>query len=175
MFSCVCRNPLLPAVIIVLYATQSEADAFIYRRRFVPELLMALHDSPLADGGAASRTLVLRTLCCAAVVPSLTRQLASYSGEGLGRASYRVWDTANAVLRCRVPSLARQLASCSGEGRAGARFRFWNRVWTPCREGYEQNLLGLLWPCTQPTHVSAMLLVARHLVQCQYSLQTRCQ
>ncbi len=53
----------------------------MFRRRFVPELLMALHDSPLTDGSAA-RALALRTLCCAAAVPSLARQLASHSGEG---------------------------------------------------------------------------------------------
>ena len=63
---------------------QSEADASIFRRRFVPELLMALHNSPLVDGSAA-RALALRVLCCAAAVPSLARQLASHSGEGRSR------------------------------------------------------------------------------------------
>ena len=57
---------------------QSDEDAAIYRRRFVPELLASLHDSPLAD--AAARDLALRTLCRAAAVPSMARQLASSSG-----------------------------------------------------------------------------------------------
>ena len=74
-----CQKLFKPGTVDPVHDAQSEADASIYRRRFVPELLIALHDSPLADGGA--RGLALRTLCRAAAVPSLARQLTSHSGE----------------------------------------------------------------------------------------------
>ena len=48
------------------------------RKRFVPELLMALHDSPLADG--AARTAALAALCRAAHIPAAARDLALHSG-----------------------------------------------------------------------------------------------
>jgi hypothetical protein len=81
---------------------QSDEDAAIYRRRFVPELLTSMHDSLLADG--AARGLVLRTLCRAAAVPSLARQLASSSGAQHA-------EEASAQLDVRVDSNAKARAT----------------------------------------------------------------
>ena len=92
---------------------QSEADASVFRRRFVPELLMALHDSPLADGGA-SRALALRVLCCAAAVPSLAGQLASYSGEARSSRAGQVRPRTRALHR--HPMLRQSLSSCNIAG-----------------------------------------------------------
>ena len=57
---------------------QGPHDFQLYRRRFAFELLMALHDSPVADGGA--KTLALATLCRAARLPAAARDLAASAG-----------------------------------------------------------------------------------------------
>ncbi len=59
-------------------AWQGEQDFRVLRKRFVPELLMALHDSALADG--AARTAALAALCRAARILAAARDLALHAG-----------------------------------------------------------------------------------------------
>ena len=63
---------------------QSEAPVlrelnFRRRRRFVAELLMALHDSALAD--SALREAALRVLCCVHAAPSYAADLSQQAGD----------------------------------------------------------------------------------------------
>lgn len=53
--------------------------AFVHRRRFVVELLMALHDSPLASKSVRSTALL--TLSSAAGVPVYATDLIERSGQ----------------------------------------------------------------------------------------------
>ncbi|DBA78105.1 TPA: hypothetical protein ACH3X2_008078 [Trebouxia sp. C0005] len=53
-------------------------DAQLYRRRFVVELLMNLHDSPLANGHI--RRLALHTLTAVAFIPAYAKDLMCRAG-----------------------------------------------------------------------------------------------
>ncbi|CAL8471989.1 g11531 [Coccomyxa elongata] len=58
---------------------RSAADGDIFRRRFVAELLMSLHDSPLAD--AAMRGVALQTICSGpASAPMYAADLVQHAG-----------------------------------------------------------------------------------------------
>ncbi|BDA47572.1 probable nucleolar pre-ribosomal-associated protein 1 at C-terminar half [Coccomyxa sp. Obi] len=58
---------------------RSAADGDIFRRRFVAELLMSLHDSPLAD--AAMRGVALQTICSApGSAPMYAADLVQHAG-----------------------------------------------------------------------------------------------
>lgn len=57
----------------------AEDSENVFRRRFVGELLMSLHDSPLAD--SALQHTALRTLCrLACTAPAYAADLAQHSG-----------------------------------------------------------------------------------------------
>lgn len=83
----------------------------LYRRRFVVELFMSLHDSPLANGH--TRRLALHTLTAVPFVPAYAKDLMNRTG-----------DTAVVVhllpqLECRVlcymsPHSAMRIICCSG-------------------------------------------------------------
>ncbi|KAK9836971.1 hypothetical protein WJX81_003433 [Elliptochloris bilobata] len=70
-------------------------DGPLYRRRFIAERLMALHDSPLAD--ASLRAIALRALCSAAAAPELAADLVLRAGLTLrrrrGASSYSLLGT----------------------------------------------------------------------------------
>jgi Nucleolar pre-ribosomal-associated protein 1 len=68
---------------------QGQQDFQVLRKRFVPELLMALHDSPLADG--AARTLALSALCRATRIPAAARDLALHAGAGVSPQVALAW------------------------------------------------------------------------------------
>lgn len=62
-----------------LLPVTSERGCWCCRRRFVAELLMSLHDSPLAD--AAMRGVALQTICSApASAPMYAADLVQHAG-----------------------------------------------------------------------------------------------
>ncbi len=77
----------------------------LYRRRFAFELLMALHDSPVAD--AAAKAASLAALCRAARLPAAARDLAASSGAARGVAATRCATRAGC---CKLP-----IAPCPGQ------------------------------------------------------------
>ena len=66
--------------IIVMNKKRATTEWFVlYRRRFVVELLMNLHDSPLANGHI--RRLALHTLTAVAFIPAYAKDLMCRAGN----------------------------------------------------------------------------------------------
>ncbi|GAB4818251.1 hypothetical protein N2152v2_005297 [Parachlorella kessleri] len=63
---------------LLLAGLRGPEDARLYRRRYVLELAMSLHDSPVAEPHVS--LLALRTICRATFVPRAARHLVEHSG-----------------------------------------------------------------------------------------------